>query len=98
MHLLLACNPACSSSGVMRCFNRLATGCCNYFENNMCVISCTSPRVPDVNFDCGKSPCAHYVLSSINLEKVVNLKNGSYIFWYFSAKLDIENKVTKYPH
>lgn len=61
MHLLLACNPACSSSGVMRCFNRLASGCCNYYENNMCVISCTFPQVPDVNFDCGKSPCAHHV-------------------------------------
>ena len=51
IHTPLACDGACNI-GLMRCFNRAATGCCNFYENNMCVGACTSPLVPDSNFDC----------------------------------------------
>ena len=39
----------------MRCFNRLDSGCCNFFVDNRCVPSCPSPLVPNSRFDCGKS-------------------------------------------
>ena len=55
-HSYIACDPACNTTqpSLMRCFNRLDSGCCNFFENDMCVGSCTSPLVPNSNFDCGK--------------------------------------------
>ena len=36
----------------MQCTSDNAAGCCNYYDNNRCVIQCGSNKHPDENFDC----------------------------------------------
>ena len=36
----------------MQCTSEHASGCCNYYDNNACVIQCGSNKHPDENFDC----------------------------------------------
>ena len=61
-HSYIACSPACNTTqpSLMMCFNSLNSGCCNFFEDDMCVGSCTSPLVPNNNSDCGMSLCMQY--------------------------------------
>ena len=36
----------------MQCTNANAAGCCNYYDNNNCVVQCGSNKHPDDNFNC----------------------------------------------
>ena len=45
----------------MQCTSEHASGCCNYYDNNACVIQCGSNKHPDENFDC---VCAMFYIGS----------------------------------
>ena len=53
-------SPACSSSclgdgqGLGRCVGVLGAQCCNFFEDDVCVIACTPPLIADSEFNCGE--------------------------------------------
>ena len=36
------CDSACDE-GLMRCYGNMDTQCCNFYEDSMCVESCTNP-------------------------------------------------------
>ena len=36
----------------MRCYGINSTACCLFYNDGMCVDSCTSPLIPDNNFNC----------------------------------------------
>ena len=47
----VACDSACSE-GLMRCYDFDSEDCCLFYNDGMCVSSCTSPLIPDSNFNC----------------------------------------------
>ena len=36
----------------MRCYGINSTDCCLFYNDGMCVSNCTSPLIPDNNFNC----------------------------------------------